>query len=164
LAAAAVAAVGLLVGGYAYRGERLARLEAVEARRTFPADVQTAQVLLLDRNADRGQLNERTRVRETDLARYGVLAGAGRKLGRPGPVPARPPVRGPGPTPQGAAALARGDPGRPAELRRLVRARHLPPGVAAGGGGGRVLQLLRRPAAGLPLGVVQPGAGRAQAA
>jgi serine/threonine protein kinase/tetratricopeptide (TPR) repeat protein len=73
VAAAAVVLAGLLVGGYAYRGDRLARMDAADAYRRFTADVQTAQVLLLDRQAGPDQLAAGMEVCEAALARYGVL-------------------------------------------------------------------------------------------
>jgi serine/threonine protein kinase/tetratricopeptide (TPR) repeat protein len=77
LVTAGLVAAAVLAGGYAFRGDRLARMEAADALRRFAADAQTAQLLLVDRNADRRQTDDGIGACEAALARFGVLDGPG---------------------------------------------------------------------------------------
>ncbi len=73
LTAVAVLLFAGLGTAYVYRGERLARLEAADLRRQTGEEMRSAQVLLLDRNAGPGQLDEGIDLCRTALDRYRVF-------------------------------------------------------------------------------------------
>jgi tetratricopeptide (TPR) repeat protein len=62
-----------LAASFVARGQRLARLQAVESLHEFDEEMKTVQVLLYGRNADRQQLDEGLARARAALARYGVL-------------------------------------------------------------------------------------------